>query len=109
MPIITMASLWRFLHVPLLAVENTDKRIRHFMPGDTDLSGVTQQQLVDLTYHLNSQPRKCLGYKTPLRQAHYSKRVGEKVSPVIPSWRRAAGIGVSRSSDDASAATAGEL
>jgi len=35
------------------------------MTGDADLSGVTQQQLVDLVLPLNSQPRKCLGYKTP--------------------------------------------
>lgn len=47
------------------AVENANKRIRRFMPGDTDLSTITQQQLVDLAHHLNSQPRKCLGYKTP--------------------------------------------
>ncbi|MFF0946342.1 IS30 family transposase [Rhizobium leguminosarum] len=47
------------------AVENTNKRIRRFMPGDTDLSNVAQQQLVDLAHHLNSLPRKCLGYKTP--------------------------------------------
>jgi IS30 family transposase len=60
-----MASLWRSLHVPSLAVENTNKRIRHFMPGETDLSGVTQQQLVDLAHHLNAQPRTCPGYKIP--------------------------------------------
>ncbi len=47
------------------AVENTNKRIRRFMPGDTDLSNVAQQQLVALAHHLNSLPRKCLGYKTP--------------------------------------------
>ena len=37
------------------AVENTNKRIRRFM-----------QQLVDLAHHLNSLPRKCLGYRTPV-------------------------------------------
>ncbi|WP_318013367.1 IS30 family transposase [Rhizobium sp. 3T7] len=47
------------------AVEDTNKRIRRFMPGDTDLSIVTQQQLVHLAHQLNSQPRKCLGYRTP--------------------------------------------
>jgi hypothetical protein len=26
------------------------------MPGDTDLSNITQQQLVELAHHLNSQP-----------------------------------------------------
>ncbi|MCZ7977740.1 IS30 family transposase, partial [Agrobacterium salinitolerans] len=47
------------------AVENTNKRIRRFMPGDTDIAKVTQQQLTELAHHLNSQPRKCLGYRTP--------------------------------------------
>lgn len=47
------------------AVENASKRIRCFMPGDTDLSIVSQQQLVALAHQLNSLPRKCLGYRTP--------------------------------------------
>ncbi|CDZ33821.1 TRm24 transposase, partial CDS, partial [Neorhizobium galegae bv. officinalis] len=47
------------------AVENANKRIRRFLLGNTDLSNITQQQLVDLGHHLNAQPRKCLGYKTP--------------------------------------------
>lgn len=40
-------------------------RIRRFLPGNTDLSNITQQQLVDLDHQLNAQPRKRLGYKTP--------------------------------------------
>ncbi|GAA2884306.1 IS30 family transposase [Aminobacter niigataensis] len=47
------------------SVENANKRIRRFMPGDTDLADVSQQKLVQLAHHLNSLPRKCLGYKTP--------------------------------------------
>lgn len=47
------------------AVENANKRIRRFLPGDTDLTDVSQQKLVQLAHHLNSLPRKCLGYKTP--------------------------------------------
>lgn len=47
------------------AVENANKRIRRFIPGDTDLSVVSQKQLVELAHQLNSQRRKCLGYKTP--------------------------------------------
>ncbi|WP_237221937.1 IS30 family transposase [Sinorhizobium meliloti] len=47
------------------AVENTNKRIRRFVPSDTDLSAVSQPQLVALAHHLNSLPRKCLGYRTP--------------------------------------------
>lgn len=47
------------------AVENGNKRIRRFMPGDTNLAEVPQSGLVQLARHLNDQPRKCLGYKTP--------------------------------------------
>lgn len=46
-------------------VENTNKRIRRFLPGSTDLAIVSQRDLLDLTRHINDQPRKCLGYKTP--------------------------------------------
>jgi IS30 family transposase len=47
------------------AVENANKRIRRFMPGNTDLVAVSQCDLTQLARHLNDQPRKCLGYKTP--------------------------------------------
>jgi IS30 family transposase len=47
------------------AVENANKRIRRFMPGNTDLAAVAQRDLIHLARHLNDQPRKCLGYKTP--------------------------------------------
>ena len=45
-------------------LENTNKRFRRFMPGDTDLAAVSQRDLIHLVRHLNDQPRKCLGYKT---------------------------------------------
>ncbi len=47
------------------AVENANKRIRRFMPGDKDLATISQRDLIHLTRYLNDQPRKCLGYKTP--------------------------------------------
>ncbi|UXN67510.1 IS30 family transposase (plasmid) [Phyllobacterium sp. A18/5-2] len=47
------------------AVENINKRIRRFMPGDTDLAADSQRDLIHLVCHLNDQPRKCLGYRTP--------------------------------------------
>lgn len=46
-------------------VENTNKRIRRYLPGTTDLAAVSQRDLLQLTRHLNDQPRKCLGYMTP--------------------------------------------
>lgn len=47
------------------AVENTNKRIRRFMPGETDLTAVSQHDLIQLARQLNDQPRKCLGSRTP--------------------------------------------
>jgi IS30 family transposase len=47
------------------AVENTNKRIRRFMPGETDLTAVSHHDLIQLARQLNDQPRKCLGYRTP--------------------------------------------
>ena len=46
-------------------VENTNKRIRRFLSGGTDLATVSQSDLLNLTRYLNHQPRKCLGYRTP--------------------------------------------
>ncbi len=46
-------------------VENVNKRIRRFMPGDTDLAAVSQRNLIQLARHLDYQPRMCLDYRTP--------------------------------------------
>ncbi len=46
-------------------VENANKRIRRYLPGTTDLAAISQRDLLQLTRHLNDQPRKCLGYMTP--------------------------------------------
>ena len=46
-------------------MENANKRILRFMLGDTDLAGVSQRDLTQLARHLNDQPRRWLGYKTP--------------------------------------------
>lgn len=48
------------------AVKNANKRIRRLMPGNTDLAAISQRDLLHLARRLNDQPRKCLGYKTPL-------------------------------------------
>ena len=57
------------------AVENANKRIRRFMPGDTDLAVVSQRDLTQLARHLNDQPRRCLGYRTPAEvfMAHWQE------------------------------------
>lgn len=58
-------------------MENANTRIRRFMPDDTDLAAVFQRDLTHLARHLNDQPRKCLGYKTPAEvfMAHLQEAV----------------------------------
>ncbi len=46
-------------------VENTNGRIRRFIPKGVSIDTVTYAQIKQLEYHLNSTPRKCLGYLTP--------------------------------------------
>ena len=45
--------------------ENMNKQIRRFLPKGTDLRLVTQEELDEIAYKLNTRPRKCLGYRTP--------------------------------------------
>jgi len=47
------------------AIENINKRIRRYLPSNTDLTQVNQAQLTALAHDLNATPRKCLGFKTP--------------------------------------------
>ncbi|MDR6433522.1 IS30 family transposase [Brucella pseudogrignonensis] len=47
------------------AIENINKRIRRYLPSNTDLTQVSQAQLTALAHDLNATPRKCLGFKTP--------------------------------------------
>jgi len=46
-------------------VENTNSRIRRFLPRETDLKEITDQQLAAVCSQINNTPRKCLGYRTP--------------------------------------------
>ncbi len=46
------------------AVENVNKRIRRFMPGDTDLAVISQRNLIQLARHLDDRSRMCLNYRT---------------------------------------------
>lgn len=46
-------------------VENTNGRLRRFLPLDTDLARRTSDDLTALAHRLNTTPRKCLRFKTP--------------------------------------------
>ncbi len=46
--------------------ENTNGLLRQYLPKGTDLSGYTQRELNAITHRLNTRPRKCLNFATPL-------------------------------------------
>lgn len=46
-------------------VENTNGRLRRFLPLDTDLGNTTSEAISALSYQLNNTPRKCLKFRTP--------------------------------------------
>lgn len=48
------------------AVENFNGRLRRFMPSDTDIAAMDPADIEVICAQLNSTPRKCLGYQTPL-------------------------------------------
>lgn len=46
-------------------VENTNKRVRRYLPSETVVLDVTSQDIRSLCDRLNETPRKCLGFQTP--------------------------------------------
>ena len=46
--------------------ENTKGLLRQYLPQGTDLSAYTQRELNAIAYRLNTRPRKCLNFATPL-------------------------------------------
>ena len=46
--------------------ENTNGLLRQYLPKGTDLSGYTQRELNAIRHRLNTRPRKCLHFATPL-------------------------------------------
>ena len=48
------------------SIENGNGRLRRELPRKTRLGDCTDADIDDVIWNLNSTPRKCLGYKTPL-------------------------------------------
>ncbi|WP_171169620.1 IS30 family transposase [Ruegeria sp. HKCCA0370] len=46
-------------------VENTNNRLRRYLPRSTEPTALTNRYLRSICHRLNSTPRKCLGYRTP--------------------------------------------
>lgn len=46
-------------------VENTNGRIRRFVPKGRSIDGISSAQIEEIEQILNNTPRKCLGYLTP--------------------------------------------
>ena len=47
-------------------VENTNGRIRRWLPRSIDLDQISDEDIQEIAMTLNSTPRKCLGFKTPI-------------------------------------------
>jgi IS30 family transposase len=46
-------------------VENTNNRLRKYVPRSTEPTALTNRYLRSICRRLNATPRKCLGYQTP--------------------------------------------
>lgn len=47
------------------AVENNNRRLRRFLPDNTNPFAITTRSLKFITTQVNQKPRKCLGFRTP--------------------------------------------
>jgi IS30 family transposase len=50
--------------------ENTNGLVRQYLPKKTDFATVTDEAVEHIAYLLNTRPRKCLGWKTPMEVIH---------------------------------------
>lgn len=61
-------------------IENTNKRVRRFIPKGRSLDPITDDQIAYIEKRMNNTPRKCLGYLTPYERI-YQKAVTELPPP----------------------------
>lgn len=48
------------------SIENANGRLRRDLPRNTSLTDYSDNDISDVIWNLNSTPRKCLGYRTPI-------------------------------------------
>jgi IS30 family transposase len=63
------------------SVENMNKRVRRYLPRDTDLLPLPHQSVRSICERLNATPRKCLDYKTPTEV--FRDQLVEIISPPL--------------------------
>lgn len=61
--------------------ENTNGRIRRFLPKKFDIDNVKQEKLDKIADNMNNTPRKCLGYLTPIEVFMQHKKALCRASP----------------------------
>ena len=49
--------------------EQINGPVRRYLPKGTDFSKITDKEIAQIGWAINSRPRKCLGFKTPLEVA----------------------------------------
>jgi len=47
-------------------IENMNGLVRRYLPKGTDFSNISKRQIQHIENEINTRPRKCLGFKTPL-------------------------------------------
>ncbi len=52
-------------------VENTNNRLRRYLPRSTEPTALTNRYLRSICHRLNSTPRKCIGCRTPAEVFEY--------------------------------------
>ena len=61
--------------------ENSNGLTRQYLPKKTDLGAYAQSDLDAIAYELNTRPRKCLGFRTPLEAQRDDVAQKDKVLP----------------------------
>ena len=60
-------------------VENTNNRLRKYLPRSTDPTALTNRYLRSICHRLKSTPRKCLDYRTPAEVFETKRRKSRTV------------------------------